>query len=54
MGKRHQTGGDVAGREAKRRGQKKQLYLALDDWDKGYSIHPHGRRRCRADGFCGA
>ena len=40
MGKRHrQTAGEVPGREAKRRGQKKQLYLALDDWDKGYSIH---------------
>ncbi|RLM86301.1 hypothetical protein C2845_PM04G17210 [Panicum miliaceum] len=38
MGKRRRTGGDVAGREAKRRGQKNQLYLALDDWDKGYSI----------------
>jgi hypothetical protein len=40
MGKRHrQTAGKVAGREAKRRGQKKQLYLPLDDWDKGYIIH---------------
>jgi hypothetical protein len=55
MGKRrrrHTTSGDVAGGEGKRRREssssghkkkkrkeKKHLYLVLDDWDKGYSIH---------------
>ncbi|CAN6220017.1 unnamed protein product [Urochloa humidicola] len=50
MGKRrrHRRGG-VAGGEGKRRRrsespsggdhEKKQLYMALDDWEKGYNIH---------------